>query len=91
MQVDEFGILLRETLIATAVLVLPILALATAVGAAVAIVQAATQIQEQTLTLLPKVLVVGAALALFGPFGLDLCARLFNDVLAGIPALVHGS
>ena len=86
-----FAILLRETLIVTAVLVLPILAIATLVGAVVAVVQAATQIQEQTLTLLPKVLAVGAAIALFGGFGMNLCARLFVDVLAGIPALVHGS
>lgn len=88
---SAFAILLREALIVTAVLVLPILALATVVGAAVAIVQAATQVQEQTLTLLPKVLVVGSAIALFGSFGMNLCARLFADVLARIPALVHGA
>ena len=86
----EFAILLREALIVTAILVLPILALATLVGAAVAILQAATQVQEQTLTLLPKVIAVGGALALFGGFGMNLCARLFADVLARIPALVHG-
>jgi len=89
--VAAFAILLRETLIVTAVLALPILGLATLVGAAVAIVQAATQIQEQTLTLLPKVIVVGAAIALFGSFGMNLCAQLFSDVLARIPALVHGA
>lgn len=87
----EFGILLREALIVTAVLVLPILALATLVGAAVAIVQAATQVQEQTLTLLPKVVVVGAAVALGGAFGMNLCAQLFVHVLARLPALVHGA
>jgi flagellar biosynthetic protein FliQ len=89
--VIEFGTLLREALIVTAVLVLPILGIATLVGAAVAIIQAATQVQEQTLTLLPKILVVGAAVALFGGFGMNLCAQLFMDVLARIPALVHGA
>jgi flagellar biosynthetic protein FliQ len=88
--VTEFAILLREALIVTSVLVLPILALATIVGAAVAILQAATQVQEQTLTLLPKVIAVGTALALFGAFGMNLCARLFGEVIARIPALVHG-
>jgi flagellar biosynthetic protein FliQ len=88
--VAEFAVLLREALIVTAILVLPILTLATIVGAAVAIVQAATQVQEQTLTLLPKIIAVGTALALFGAFGMNLCARLFSDVLARIPALVHG-
>jgi flagellar biosynthetic protein FliQ len=90
-RVTEFGILLREALIDTAVLVLPILALATLVGAAVAILQAATQIQEQTLTLLPKIVAVGLALALFGGFGMNLCVRLFADVIARIPALVAGA
>jgi flagellar biosynthetic protein FliQ len=89
--VAQFEILLREALIVTAVLVLPILALATLIGAIVAIVQAATQVQEQTLTLLPKIVVVGGAIAVFGAFGMNLCAQLFDDVLARIPALVHGA
>ena len=87
----EFSILLRDALIVTAILTLPVLGLATLVGGIVAIVQAATQIQEQTLTLLPKVLVVGGSLALFGPFGMSLCAQLFTEALARIPALVHGA
>ncbi|GAC1418679.1 MAG: flagellar biosynthesis protein FliQ [Candidatus Velthaea sp.] len=87
----EFSILLRDALIVTAILTLPILGLATLVGGVVAIVQAATQVQEQTLTLLPKVIVVGGAIALFGAFGMNLCAQLFTEALARIPALVHGA
>jgi len=56
--VDAFQSLLHEALIVTAVLTLPVLGLATLVGLAVAIVQAATQVQEQTLSLLPKIVVV---------------------------------
>ena len=82
--------LLREALIVIAVLTLPVLGLATLVGAAVAIVQAATQIQEQTLTLLPKVVAVGALLALGGSFGFGLCAQLFLEAIGRIPALVGG-
>ena len=82
--------LLREALIVIAVLTLPVLGLATLVGTAIAIVQAATQVQEQTLTLLPKVIAVGALLALGGSFGLGLCAQLFLEALARIPALVGG-
>ncbi len=43
---------MRETLIVAAVLCFPVLVVATAVGTLVAVLQAATQIQEQTLTLL---------------------------------------
>ncbi|MEO7038773.1 MAG: flagellar biosynthetic protein FliQ [Candidatus Elarobacter sp.] len=87
---DAFDGLLRDALVVTAVLALPVLILATLVGGAVAIVQAATQVQEQTLTLLPKILAVGTMLALFGRFGLALCAQLFTEVVAQLPAIVRG-
>ncbi len=77
-------------LVTTALLALPIVTLAALVGTALAIVQAATQIQEQTITLLPKILAVGIAVALFGGFGMRLCARLFVDALSAIPQLVRG-
>ncbi len=77
-------------LLVTAMLSLPVVAVAALVGAAVAIVQAATQVQEQTITLLPKIIVVGIAVALFGGFGMRLCARLFADAIAALPAIVRG-
>ncbi|MGA8840536.1 MAG: flagellar biosynthetic protein FliQ [Candidatus Aquilonibacter sp.] len=86
-----FDALLRETMVLAAILCVPVLAIAALVGTSVAIVQAATQVQEQTLTLLPKVIAVGATVALFGAFGMHACAQLFNDALAAIPALVYGS
>ncbi len=77
-------------LIVTAVLCFPVLVVATGVGTAVAVIQAATQIQEQTLTLLPKMLAVGAMVALFGAFGLRLCASLFTDAIRELPTIVRG-
>jgi flagellar biosynthesis protein FliQ len=88
--VDAFDGLLRDALIVTALLTLPLLVAATVVGAGVAILQAATQVQEQTLTMLPKILTVGAMIVLFGRFGMELCARLFGEVVVRIPQLVHG-
>jgi flagellar biosynthetic protein FliQ len=88
--VDAFDALLREMLVVTAILALPAVAIAAGVGAAIAIAQAATQIQEQTISLLPKLVAVGIAVALFGGFGLRLCARLFSDALAALPAIVRG-
>ena len=87
---DSFEGLLREALLVTAILTLPVLVLATLVGAIVAVLQAATQVQEQTLTLLPKILVVGCAVALFGRYGLTLCAQLLLDAVARVPAIVRG-
>jgi flagellar biosynthesis protein FliQ len=88
--VEAFDAILRETFVTTATIALPILAIAALVGTAVAVIQAATQIQEQTLTLLPKIVAVGLALALFGSFGLGLLARLFRDAAAAVPSLVRG-
>lgn len=82
--------LLREAFVVCATLALPAVVVATVVGTAVAMLQAATQIHEQTLTLLPKLLAVGALVALFGAFGLRLCAGLFASALTSVPALVRG-
>jgi flagellar biosynthesis protein FliQ len=87
---DGFDGLLREALVVTAVLTLPVLIVATLVGAAVAVLQAATQVQEQTLTMLPKILAVGVVLLVGGRFGLALCAQLLYEIVARIPALVRG-
>ncbi len=87
---EAFDALLREARGVIAVLALPTRCVAALLGTAVAIAQAATQIQEQTLTLLPKVLAVGAMCALFGPFALQLLARLFDDAVAAIPRLIGG-
>lgn len=87
---DAFDGLLRETLTVAAVLCLPILIVATLVGTTVAVLQAATQVQEQTLTLLPKLIAVGVAVAICGGFGMHLCAGLFDDILRALPAIVGG-
>jgi flagellar biosynthetic protein FliQ len=71
-----------------AALTLPVLVLATLVGAVVAILQAATQVQEQTLTLLPKLLAVGFVAAVLGSTAMHACAGLFADAVHAIPAFV---
>jgi flagellar biosynthetic protein FliQ len=88
--VDALSGIIRESLIVTAILCFPVLAVATLVGTAVAVLQAATQIQEQTLALLPKMLAVAATIALFGSFALELCAGLFVRSVAALPAIVGG-
>lgn len=82
--------LVRDALVTTAAIALPILGIAALVGTAVAVVQAATQVQEQTLTLLPKVLAVGVTVALFGAPAMYLLAGLFRRALEVIPSLTSG-
>jgi flagellar biosynthetic protein FliQ len=87
---DPFAGIVREALIVAAVLCFPILIVATIVGAIVAVVQAATQVQEQTLTLLPKMIAVVVTIAMFGGFGMGLCASLFREAVNLAPRIVRG-
>ena len=87
---EALDALLHDAMITTATIALPMLAVAAIVGTAIAVVQAATQVQEQTLTLLPKILAVGATVALFGWPAMRLLAALFTRALAAIPALESG-
>jgi flagellar biosynthetic protein FliQ len=84
---DALDGLVRDALVTTALISLPMLLLAALVGTVVAVVQAATQVQEQTLTLLPKIVVVGLTVALFGRVAMHELAALFDRALAAIPLL----
>jgi flagellar biosynthesis protein FliQ len=87
---DAFDGLLRDALVTTAAISLPLLAVAAATGTVVAVVQAATQVQEQTLTLLPKIVAIGAMIAAFGELGMHQLAELFSRALEALPAIVAG-
>ncbi len=87
---DVFQALLRDALVTTAAISLPVLAVAALVGTAVAVLQAATQVQEQTLTLLPKIVAIGAVTATFGAAAMHLLVGLFERATAAIPVLTGG-
>jgi flagellar biosynthetic protein FliQ len=84
-----FDTLLRQALMTCALLAFPVLGAATLVGTLVAIGQAATQIQEQTLTLLPKILVVAALLLLFGHAGFALLGGMLVEAVRAMPSLAR--
>lgn len=58
----------RETIIVTIKLGAPAMLLALVVGLAIALLQALTQIQEMTLTFVPKMIVILLSLIVFLPF-----------------------
>lgn len=63
--------ILRDALVVTAIVSGPFLIIGMAVGLVVALVQAMTQLQEATLTFVPKVIVTGVIMVLFGPFAIN--------------------
>ena len=82
--------LLREGIFQVFILAAPVLLAALVVGLIVAIFQATTSIQEQTLTFVPKILTILGMLALLGGWMFsvlrDYTVRLFDI----IPELVQG-
>jgi len=81
--------LARKAIETTLLLSAPMLLAALVVGLLVSIFQAATQINEQTMTFVPKIVVVLLAMLLFAPWMIRLMLSYTTEVFAGI-ALVGG-
>ena len=67
---------------------LPILLVALTVGLVVSIFQAMTQIQEQTLSFIPKILAAAAVLVVGGPWMLDQLLTYTRELWQQIPQLI---
>lgn len=78
----------NQALKVTAYLGGPMLLGALITGILVSLFQAVTQINEQTLTFIPKMLVIGAALVIFGPWMLDVITSFTKDLIIGIPQMI---
>jgi flagellar biosynthetic protein FliQ len=87
---EEFvGGLIRQALITVLYVGGPILFLSLLIGLIISIFQATTQINEQTLTFVPKILVVLVAVAIFGPWMYSTMLEFTQNVFAQIPQVVR--
>ena len=68
MPVAELALRAQEALLLAIAVSLPVVGIAALVGLLVAVVQAATQVQDITLAHLPRLLAVAVALAALGPW-----------------------
>jgi flagellar biosynthetic protein FliQ len=78
----------QEALWVTALLSAPLLISALVIGLLVGMVQAATQIQEMTLTFIPKLAVLGLALVVAGSWMLGLISDFSINLIERIPELI---
>ena len=69
-----------DSLKVTILVAAPILAAALISGLLVGIIQAATSIQEMTLSFIPKLAVMVLSLAVFGEWQIAVLAEYFNDI-----------
>ena len=81
--------LARRSILVALQLSLPILVLSLVVGVIVSLFQAVTQIQEQTLTFVPKILVLVLALVVLGPWMLHTIVGFTAGLFLSLPTVLR--
>ncbi|UFS56022.1 flagellar biosynthesis protein FliQ [Comamonadaceae bacterium M7527] len=77
----------RYALWMTALISAPLLGVALGVGLIIGILQAATSINEMTLSFIPKLVALGAAMALFGGWQVNTLVEFTRIIFQRIPTL----
>ncbi len=80
--------LVRQAIMTALIVAAPLLATALIVGVVVSLVQAVTQLQEQTLTFIPKLLAIALVFTLTLPWALTRLVEYLAGVLRSLPTLV---
>lgn len=88
MTVEFIADLASRALWVTLLVSAPILGLGLAVGVAVSIFQAVTQIQEMTLTFIPKILAIFIAILVFGKWMMLVLLSFTTDLWVNLPRYV---
>ena len=89
MEADYFVGVAQQSLWVLALAAAPILIPVLVVGVLLGMVQAATSINEQTLSFVPKLIITAICLAIFGSSILVLLTDFTRDLFAQIPNLVR--
>lgn len=85
---DSLVALFQEGLAMIVLLVAVLIVPSLIVGLIVSVFQAATQINEQTLSFLPRLLATLVSVMVAGPWIVKRMMDLFNDILLAIPGTV---
>ena len=78
--------LAHSTLLVTAMMAAPMLLIALITGLVIGMLQAATQINEATLTFVPKLLAAVAVMGVAGPWMLTSLVEYIRSVLLSLPS-----
>jgi flagellar biosynthetic protein FliQ len=85
---ESIIVLGQQALVVTAMLSAPLLLSALAAGLLIGMFQAATQINEVTLSFIPKLLVLAAALYIGGGWMLKVIVGYSESLIKSIPSLI---
>jgi flagellar biosynthetic protein FliQ len=89
MTIGNLVTLLRDGLFQILIMIAPVLGVALVVGLIIAIFQAVTSIQEQTLTTVPKIFAILAVLALLGGWMFSSMRDYTVQIFQMIPQIVR--
>ncbi len=78
----------RDALLTVLLVSAPMLGLGLVVGLAVSIFQATTQIQEQTLSFIPKIIAILFAIIFFGAWMLNILTDFTSYLLINLPSFI---
>lgn len=83
---SDLALALSSQMLWTAILIgAPVLGLSMLVGLLISILQVVTQVQEVSLTFIPKILTVAITLFVFGPWMLNTLLEFAKTVIGNIP------
>ena len=85
---DRVMEIMTDTLFTAFKLAAPMLLVSMLVGLVIAIIQAATQVHEQTLTFLPKLVAIALALLFMGPWMIDTMNEFVTRLFAAMALYV---
>jgi flagellar biosynthetic protein FliQ len=88
---DAHGVitLVQQAMQVMLIVVMPLLLVSLAAGLIVSIFQAATQINEATLSFLPKLLAILATMIVAGPWMIQLLVDYMQRLLSSIPTVIR--
>ncbi len=79
----------RQSIELALIISLPMLGIGLAVGVVISVLQAATQIQEMTLTFIPKIVSIFVALLIAFPWIMDKMITFTRDLFVNLPTYIR--
>lgn len=87
---EQFAInIIRDAIYTTFVVSAPILGITLIIGLLISIFQAATSINEMTMTYVPKIIVVALVGIFVLPWMLDILVNFMKNIFIMIPTIIH--
>lgn len=85
---DIFSEITNQAIKVTLMVASPMLLGALVMGILVSLFQAVTQINEQTLSFIPKILVIVGAMVIFAPWMSETLTKFTHDLIVNIPQII---